>query len=270
MSRSNRSKFNLYSGLVGVSLFFVLALSADLFSSVYGWGVFQSDLSLTSFPAPPSLAHWLGTDDRGRDVLVRLLFGLRYSLGFAIVVWGLSYSIGIFLGAIMGYLGGAIDLLGQRLIEIVETVPFLYLALLLLSGLGRSFWVLVLVNVLSGWMMISVYMRGQVLKEKAGLIAESAKALGASPARILFRHILPLSALPVFVFSPLALASYLITLVQLDFLGLGLQPPTPSWGELLGQAHTHFPEAWWLLVFPLLGLVGLLLSFQAISSGIKS
>jgi microcin C transport system permease protein len=170
------------------------------------------------------------------------------------------------VGAIMGYLGGLIDLVTQRFIEVFETVPFLYLALLILSGLGRSFAVLVFVNVLSGWMMISVYMRGQVLKEKQGLIVESARALGASPKRIVFFHILPLSVLPVLVFSPLALASYLTTLVQLDFLGLGLQPPTPSWGELLAQALAHFPEAWWLLLFPLSALVGILLSFQAMAS----
>ncbi|MEO0334922.1 MAG: ABC transporter permease [Pseudomonadota bacterium] len=256
-------------GVLGLALFLILIASAELISGLYGWDALASDLTMDHFPAGPSAQHWMGTDDRGRDVLMRILFGARYSLGFALIVWFLSYSLGIFIGATMGYIGGVFDLLTQRFIEVFETIPFLYLAMLLLSGLGRSLEVLVFVNVLSGWMMISVFMRAQVMKEKQSLVVESIKALGASPLRILFCHVFPLSTLPVLVFSPLALASYMTTLVQLDFLGLGLQPPTPSWGELLNQALSHFPEAWWLLVFPLLALLGALLSFQAISAGLK-
>ena len=263
-------------GAFGMVVFLLLAVLAPVLSfsntegsSWVGWGPMQTDLSQTSFPAPPSPEHLLGTDDRGRDVLARLIHGARVSIGFAFLVWFLSYGFGILLGALMGYLGGTIDLIGQRVVDIFESIPYLFFVMFAVSILGGSFFVLIAVNALFGWMMICLYVRGQVMANSKSTYVESIKALGASEFHVLFRHVLPASIFPALVFSPLALAAYVSTLVQLDFLGLGIEPPDPSWGELLSQANKHFPEAWWLLLYPGLAVLILLVCFQLISHGLQ-
>jgi len=265
-------------GVLGLTFFLILAVFASHFArpirdghSWVGWGPLETDLALSYFPAPPGEGgHVLGTDDRGRDVMARLIHGTRVSLGFSLSVWFLSYSFGILLGALMGYLGGVFDSLGQRLAEIFESIPYLFFVMFAISILGGSFYVLVIVNALFGWMMICLYIRGQVAIAAKASYVESVKALGASRQRVLFCHVLPNSIFPALIFSPLALASYVATLVQLDFLGMGLEPPTASWGELFAQANRHFPEAWWLLVFPGLCVLAVLVSFQLIGHGVQA
>lgn len=270
------SKSLIVIGALGLSLYLMLAISAPYLSysnrfgeSLIGWGPLETDLSLERFPSPPSASHWFGTDDRGRDVAARLVHGLRVSLGFAGLVWFLSYSIGILLGSLMGYFGSTTDLVGQKLVDVFESIPYLFFVMFAVSILGGSFPVLIFVNVLFGWMMICLYMRGQVMATSQSTFVESAKALGAGRLHLLFRHILPASVFPALIFSPLALASYVATLVQLDFLGLGVEPPQPSWGELLSQANRHFPDAWWLLFYPCGSILGLLVCFQLVGHGLQ-
>lgn len=233
------------------------------------WDPYESNKAVEAYPGAPSRANWFGTDDRGRDVFARLLYGFRYSFIFAIGVWFLSFLIGIIFGAIMGYLGGAVDLVGQRFVEIFDAIPTLLLLITLMTIFGANLWLLVCFSAFFGWMMISIYMRAEFLKLRSREFVEAAKALGGSKWRIIFKHILPNAMGPVITFSPFAIAGGIASLAALDYLGFGLPPPTPSWGELLGQAQKSFTIAWWLAVYPSLALFSSLVVLNLIGEGIR-
>jgi microcin C transport system permease protein len=219
------------------------------------WDPFESNSSVSSYPSPPSRYNIFGTDDRGRDVFSRILFGYRYTITFAILVWLLSYLLGVVLGAAMGYLGGTFDLVMMRVLEIFESVPSLLLLLTLISIFSPSLLWLVLFSVVFDWTGIAVYMRAEFLSLRKREFVEGARALGASHWRIVFKHILPNAITPIITFSPFRIAGNILTLAIMDYLGLGLQPPTPSWGELLNQAQKYFSMAEWLVWWPSFFLV---------------
>jgi microcin C transport system permease protein len=200
--------------------------------------------------SPPSREHIFGTDDTGRDVFARLAYGFNISLSFALVVLALSYTAGVIVGALLGYFGGRLDLLGQRGIEIWSSLPFLYTAIILTSILSPSFWLLVVIVSIFSWMGITYYVRGEVYREKAKDYVLAAAALGASNTTIVFRHILPNALTPVIAFAPFVAVGNITALVALDFLGFGLPVPAPSWGELIDQGVMHVSD-WWLVFFPL-------------------
>ncbi len=204
-------------------------------------------------PHRPSASNWLGTDDRGRDILARLAYGFRTSMTFALLVTGLSYAIGITVGACLGYFGGRLDTYGQRLIEIWSGVPFLYTVIILSSIIRPSFMMLALLLTCFHWMRISYYIRGEFLKEKARNYVASARVIGESDPAIMFHHILPNSLTPVISYAPFAVVGNISSLVALDFLGFGLPPPAPSWGELLHQGTQNIFE-WHLVLFPLIAI----------------
>jgi microcin C transport system permease protein len=233
------------------------------------WDPFESNSEVERYPGPPSAQNWLGTDDRGRDVLARLLYGFRYSLGYAVGVWFISYLIGSLLGALMGFKGGWIDLLGQRVVEVFEVIPTLPLLLLLVTVFGASLSLLVVFSATFGWMMISIYMRGEVLRLRHREFVEAARSLGFSTSRIVGVHVLPNALGPILTFSPFAISGGIASLAVLDYLGFGLPPPTPSWGELLSQGQKNFQEAWWLAVFPSLALFFSVASLNLIGEGIR-
>jgi microcin C transport system permease protein len=236
---------------------------------VVRWNPYESNETLSTYPAPPSEQNLMGTDDRGRDVLSRLIYGFRYSIGFAVAVWFLSFVVGTAAGAVMGYWGGRTDLLGQRLVEVFDSLPYLLMLLTLIAFLGASFQMLVVFSVFLGWMRISTYMRAEFLKLRKREFVESAKAQGVGIFRILFRHILPNGLSPLITFSPTEIAAYIYTLAILDYLGMGLPPPTPSWGELLQQAQNYFTIAWWLAVYPSLAMIISLTALTFIGEGIR-
>ena len=233
------------------------------------WDPFETNYEVDSFPSKPTTVNWFGTDDRGRDVAARLLYGFRYSIGFAILVWLLSYTIGISIGATMGFFGGKVDLFGQRVVEVFETMPILLLLITLVSIFGASMSLLVVFASLFGWMLISLYTRGEFLKLRKMEFVEAAQAMGASRVRVIFRHILPNALNPVLTFSPFNIAGLISYLAILDFLGFGMPPPTPSWGELLQQAERYFTIAWWLAVFPSLALFLTLIVLNLIGEGVR-
>jgi microcin C transport system permease protein len=236
---------------------------------VIKWNPYETNNKVEQFPSPPTNNNWFGTDDRGRDVASRLIYGFRYSMGFAFSVWLLSYFLGIILGALMGYLGGKTDLIGQRVVEVFESMPVLLLLITLVSIFTAGIWVLVIFTSIFGWMMISQYTRGEFLRLRKREFVEAAEAMGASKARVIFKHILPNSLGPVVTFSPFTIASLISYLAILDYLGFGLQPPTPSWGELLQQAYGNFTIAWWLAVFPSLVLFLTLVILNLIGEGVR-
>lgn len=233
------------------------------------WNPYESNESLSTFPGAPSKDNWFGTDDRGRDVLARLVYGFRYSLGFAVLVWFFSFIVGTAAGAIMGYWGGRMDMVGQRIVEVFDSLPYLLMLLTLIAFLGSSLSLLVAFSVLLGWMRISTFMRAEFLKLRKREFVEAAKAQGVGTFRILFRHILPNGLGPLITFSPTEIAAYIYTLAILDYLGMGLPPPTPSWGELLQQAQSYFTIAWWLAIYPSLAMIISLTALTFIGEGIR-
>lgn len=233
------------------------------------WNAFESNETLSFYPSKPSSDNLFGTDDRGRDVLTRLLYGFRYSIGFAVMVWIISYLMGVILGSIMGFSGGIIDLVGMRFFEVWESLPSLTVLITLIAILDPSFILLVAFQALFGWMMIAVYMRAEFLKLRKREFVEAAGALGVSKYKIMFKHILPNALAPIITFSPFAVAAGITALTSLDYLGFGLKPPTPSWGELLQQAKGHFTTAWWLAVYPSVAIFVTVFSLNMIGEAIR-
>lgn len=233
------------------------------------WNPFEKNEEVSSYPAPPSTRNLFGTDDRGRDVLTRLLYGLRYGMIYSVSVWGITFVIGVLIGGVMGFFGGKIDFIGQRIIEVLSSTPQFFLLLIIISIFEPSLFWLVLVSCLFGWISISYYARGEFLKNRKREYVEAARALGASKWSQIVKHILPNSLTPVITFSPFVIAANITALASLDYLGFGLEIPTPSWGELLAQAQKHFTIAWWLAVFPSLALFLTLTLLTLVGEGVK-
>jgi len=231
-------------------------------------------------PNPPSAEHPFGTDDRGRDVLVRLAYGFNISMTFALLVTLVGNALGIAVGASLGYFGGRIDIFGQRGIEIWSSLPFLYVVIIISSIIvpvyfpGRyqllqpSLWLLVVILAAFDWMGITYYIRGEFYREKAKDYVGAAIATGVSEAGIMFRHILPNALTPVVSFAPFEIVANISALVALDFLGFGLPAPTPSWGELIGQGMENLTK-WWLVLYPLGALFLTLLLIVFIGEAVR-
>jgi len=233
------------------------------------WSPEEANSAVNTYPSPPTRDNWLGTDDRGRDVLSRLIYGFRYSIFFAGSVWILSFALGTAVGAAMGYFGGRIDLIGQRFVEIFDSLPYVLVLLTLVALLGANLTLLVFVAVMLGWMRISLYMRGEFLKLRKREFVEAGRAQGIGTFGILFRHILPNATGPLVTFSPPEIAAGIYTLAILDYLGLGMPAPTPSWGELLQQANSSFTIAWWLALYPSLAMITVLTTLTFIGEGAR-
>lgn len=191
-----------------------------------------------------SKGHYLGTDQINRDILARLLYGFRYALIFAACFIALTYLIGITLGCLMGYFGGWFDLLVQRLIEIWSNIPFLFVVIIVASIVTPNLWILLAIVVLFSWTSMTYYMRSVTYREKARDYVHAAQALGASTPRVIFRHIMPNILSTIVTFIPFTVSGAISALTSLDFLGFGLPPPTPSWGELLRQGTANLNAPW--------------------------
>jgi len=233
------------------------------------WDPYEINNALSSYPAPPSASNWLGTDNQGRDVFARILYGMRYGVAYAFATWALTCLIGVVLGGAMGFFGGALDLIGQRVEEVISSVPTLFILIILVSIFKPSLGMLVLISALFGWIIFSVYVRAEFLKNRKKDFVEVARALGASNKRLIFKHILPNSLVPLITLSPFVIASYITGLASLDYLGLGLPPPTPSWGELLDQAQQYVTIAWWLAVYPASALFLSLILLSLVGDGMR-
>ncbi|MCB1078355.1 MAG: ABC transporter permease [Verrucomicrobiae bacterium] len=199
-------------------------------------------------PEGPSLErrHFLGTDTTGRDILARLFYGFRIAISFSLLLMAAEFAIGIVLGCSMGYFGGKLDLVGQRLIEIWSVIPFLYVVILVSSIIKPNFWSLLGIMVVFAWMGITYILRTGAYKERERDYVSAARVLGAGPMRVIFRHILPNMVSTLVTFMPFTIAGSIVALTSLDFLGFGLPVPTPSWGELLKQGNSNLREAPWI------------------------
>ena len=221
------------------------------------------------FPYKPIKGHWLGIDSSGRDVLARILYGLRTSLTFGLLLVGFSMALGILAGALQGYYGGAVDISTQRIIEIWSALPFLYIMILMGSIYGRSFGLLLFCYGIFNWIGISYYVRAEFLRLRKQPFVEAAKCMGIGDFKIIFKHILPNGLVPVITFFPFSLVGAIGALAALDYLGFGLPAPTPSWGEMLLQAQ-QFRWAWWLILYPSLALFIVMLCGVFVGEGIRN
>jgi len=233
------------------------------------WDPFESNEAIDNYPGNPTSTNLMGTDDRGRDVLTRLLYGFKYSITYAFLVWLITFFMGTVAGGVMGYFGGRIDFWGQRVVEILSTVPQFFLLIILISIFAPSLAMLVIISSLFSWIGISYYIRGEFLKNRKREFVEAARAMGARNASILFKHILPNSLTPIITFAPFTIAGNIAGLASLDYLGFGLEVPTPSWGELLAQAQKNYTVAWWLAVYPSLALFFTLTILNLIGEGVR-
>ena len=214
------------------------------------WDPYESNAAVDAYPSPPTHYNLMGTDDRGRDVLTRLLYGLRYSFIFAIGAWFAAYFFGVVIGSVTGFFGGKVDIIGMRTVEVIQTMPTTLILITIISIFTPNLFVLIIFLALFDWTKIAIYMRGQFLQLRKREYVEAARALGATNKRIIFGHILPNALTPIVTFSPFDIAANISVLAFLDYLGLGLQAPTPSWGELLDQAQKYITSAEWLVWYP--------------------
>ena len=220
-------------------------------------------------PAPPSAENWLGTDDRGRDILARLLYGFRISVAFGLALTAIGVVVGIATGAVQGYFGGRIDIGFQRLIEIWGSMPELYLLIIFASIFQPSIGLLLVLLSLFGWMGLSDYVRAEFLRNRNLEYVLAARALGLNAWTIIRRHLLPNSITPVIAFLPFRMSGAILALTSLDFLGLGVPPTTPSLGELLSQGKNNL-DAWWIAL-PTFGvLVGMLMLLIFIGEALRA
>jgi microcin C transport system permease protein len=219
-------------------------------------------------PSAPSARHLLGTDDRARDVFSRLIYGVRLSTWFGLLLAVVSSLIGIAIGAVQGFWGGKVDLFGQRFIEIWSSLPELYLLIILSSIFSPSVGLIFLLLSLFGWMGLSSYVRAEFLKARKLDYVESARVLGASRPRMIIKHILPNALVPIVTFFPFRVSAAITGLTALDFLGLGVPSPTPSLGELLSQGKGNL-QSWWIMVSTALVLILLILLLNFIGEGVQ-
>ena len=219
-------------------------------------------------PAAPSKDNLLGTDDRGRDVLARLIYGFRLSVLFAFVLTIIGVVLGVFAGAVQGYFGGKIDLYAQRVIEVWGSMPELYLLIIFASLFEPSVLLLIILLSVFGWMGLADYVRAEFLRGRNMEYVKAARALGLSNRAIMFRHLLPNSMTPVVTFLPFRISGAILALTSLDFLGLGVPPSTPSLGELLSQGKENI-EAWWLSMSTFVVLVGTLMLLIFIGEALR-
>ncbi|MFN3736576.1 ABC transporter permease [Hydrogenophaga sp.] len=214
-------------------------------------------------PSPPSAANWLGTDDRGRDLLAQLVYGFRVSVLFGLALTAIGVVLGVITGAIQGFFGGKTDLAFQRFIEIWGSMPELYLLIIFSAVFAPSVGLLLVLLSLFGWMGLSDYVRAEFLRNRQLDYVRAARAMGLSRWQIIWRHVLPNSLTPVVTFLPFRMSAAILALTSLDFLGLGVPPGTPSLGELLSQGKNNI-DAWWISIstFAVLVITLLLLTFM--------
>jgi len=198
-------------------------------------------------PFPPSIKerHYLGTDSVGRDIVARLVYGFRIAILFSLLLLVINYVVGVFIGSAMGFWGGKFDLFFQRIIEIWSNVPFLYVIIIISSIVVPNFFILILIMAIFGWIGITWTMRTVTYKERSREYILAARALGASNLRIIFKHIIPNTIAIIVTFAPFSVSGGIVALTSLDYLGFGLPPPTPSWGELIQQGWNNL-DAWWI------------------------
>ncbi|MBQ3437313.1 MAG: ABC transporter permease [Fusobacterium sp.] len=253
-------------GLVILIILIILALFANVIAD-YETVVIKQNLSNRLMP--PNAKNWLGTDEFGRDIFARLVHGARVSLKVGILAVGLSIIMGGTLGAISGFYGGHIDNVIMRIMDIFLAVPSILLAIAIVSALGPSIINLMIAISISSVPRYARIVRASVLSIRDQEFIEAAKAIGASNARIIFKHIIPNSLAPVIVQGTLGVASAILSTAGLSFIGLGIQPPDPEWGSMLSGGRQYLRYAWWVTTFPGVAIMITILSLNLLGDGLR-
>jgi len=246
-----------------VCVMFILAMIAPLLSSDPGAVDISRQLQ------PPSFHAWLGTDDLGRDVFTRIAYGARISLLVGFVAVGIATVIGILLGALAGYYGGWVDTIVMRFVDIMLCFPSFFLILAVIAFLEPSIWNIMMIIGLTGWMGVARLVRAEFMSLRNRDFVLAIRSLGASDRRIIFRHILPNALSPVLVSAALGVAGAILTESALSFLGIGVQPPTPSWGNMLIVGKQTLGTAWWLSFFPGVAILVTVLGYNLLGEGLR-
>ena len=217
---------------------------------------------------PPSRTHWLGTDNTGRDVFARLCYAFNISISFSLILTLINYVIGVLIGGAMGYFGGKFDLIFQRLIEVWSSLPMLFVIIILSSILKPSFLLLIGIYTLVNWISMTYLMRAEFYREKSRAYVAAALSMGQSNFKVMFKHILPNSLVPIITYFPFAVVAGITALVGLDYLGFGLSPPTPSWGQMLDVGLQNIRK-WWMVFAPVTAQFLTLLCIVFIGEGVR-
>ena len=258
-----RNRLTVAGGLV-IVLFFLVAAFPALFTSQN-----PDRIDVATILQPPSAAHPLGTDDLGRDVLSRVVYGARVSMKVGFVAVGIATTIGLVIGLLSGYYGRWVDAVLMRLVDIMLCFPTFFLILSVIAFLSPSIVNIMAVIGLTGWMGVARLVRAETLSLKERDFVSAARAQGAGTLRIVFRHILPNALAPILVAATLGVAGAILTESALSFLGIGVQPPTPSWGNILTVGKNYIEFAWWLSLFPGLAILVTVLGYNLLGEGIR-
>jgi len=252
------------AGLIVIVSLFAVALGAPLLAP-YDHNAIDS----TQILEQPSAQHWLGTDGLGRDVLSRMIFGARVSLLVGFVSAGLACLIGVILGAISGYFGGWVDTVIMRLVDVMLCFPSFFLILAVIAYLSPSIWTIMTVIGITSWMGVCRLVRAEFMGLKKREFMVAAEGLGARAPTIILRHGLPNAMAPVFVAFILGVAGAILTESALSFLGIGVQPPDPRWGNMLTEGKATIEVAWWLSVFPGCAILITVLGYNLLGEGLR-
>ncbi len=259
--------------LVVIVLIILMALCAPLIAAAIGHGpdnqYRELGLTPTGLPKPPNSTFWFGTDDLGRDLLVRIAYGSRISLLVGVVSTLLAITLGVIVGVVTGYLGGVVDTVFGLLIDVVLSIPFLLAGIAIVSISGPSLTVTIVVIAFFSWSSIARIVRGQVLSIREREYVEAARSLGASDVRIMFVDVVPNVLAPVIVYTTLLIPLSIVSESVLSFLGLGVPPPTATWGGMLDGSLGYYRVAWWYLLFPGLALLTTTLAFNIFGDGVR-
>ncbi|MFQ5829027.1 MAG: ABC transporter permease [Candidatus Methylomirabilia bacterium] len=258
-----RNRLAVAGGVV-VATLIVVAVLAPLLAP---WDPYEPDVA--KILVAPSATHWLGTDHLGRDVLSRILYGSRVSLAVGFVSVGIAAAIGILLGAAAGHHGGLVDAFTMRLVDLILVFPRFFLLLAVLAFLRPSIWIIMVVIGLTGWMGVARLVRAEFLTLREREFVLWSQAVGAGGTRIVWRHILPNAMAPVLVAMTLGIPAAILTESGLSFLGLGVQPPHATWGNILNDGKDSIEIAWWLSVYPGLAILVTVLSYNLLGEGIR-
>jgi peptide/nickel transport system permease protein len=226
-------------------------------------------IDLTNVLASPSINHWFGTDPLGRDVMSRMIWGARISLKVGFVATGVAIIIGTILGAVAGYYGGWVDSVIMRFVDIMLCFPTFFLILAVIAFLEPSIWNIMIIIGLTGWMGVTRLVRADFISLRERDFVQAARAIGAGDLRIIFLHILPNAMASILVAATLGIAGAILTESALSFLGIGVQPPTPSWGNILTAGKDNIDIAWWLSLYPGLAILITVVGYNLLGEGIR-
>ena len=255
--------------IFAASVILALVLVAVFAPQIAPWDPARPDRAVSFRASPPSAEHWFGTDRAGRDVFSRVIYGARVSLAVGFGSQLLSLALGILFGLMAGYFGGWVDVLISRFIEILQAFPSLLLLIVLSVTLGPGLVTAYIALGIVGWSGVARLVRGEALKLKNSEYVEGARALGSGSARLLFKHIFPGVLPSLIVIYSIGVGGAIIGEATLSFLGLGVQPPTPSWGQMIADGQSYLTTAWWISVFPGAAIAIVVIAFNFMGDGLR-